>query len=123
MGLLGGLLGSGEVDLGALAEDLEALLVDGEDVEAGFAVDRDLFVFTSRRLVFVDRESLAGKKIEYRSIPYRSIHQFSVEATRKLDRGGELRLWLAGEARPFEYEFRKGTDLVGLQRTLARYVL
>ena len=93
------------------------------DIEAAFKIDRDLFVFTTRRLLFIDRESLTGKKIEYRSIPYRSIHQFSVETAGRFDRGAELRVWIAGEVRPFEYEFGKGTDIVGLQRMLARYVL
>lgn len=123
MGLLGGLLGGGDVDLEALAEELEAVLIDGEDVEAAFKIDRDMFVFTTKRLIFVDRESLSGKRVEYRSIPYRSIHQFSVETSGRFDRDAELRVWIAGEVRPFEYELRRGTDTVGLQRMLARYVL
>lgn len=123
MGLLGGLLGGGDVALDALAEELEPVLIDGEDVEAAFKSDRDLFVFTTKRLIFVDRESLSGRRVEYRSIPYRSIHQFSVETSGRFDRAADLRIWIAGEVRPFEYELRRGTDIVGLQRMLARYVL
>ncbi len=123
MGLLGDLLGSAKVDLGALEEELEALLVDGEDIEAAFKVGHDLFVFSSKRLVFIDHESLAGKRVEYHSIPYRSIRQFSVETSGTFDRDAELRVWVAGESRPLEYECRKGTDIIGIQRMLARYVL
>ena len=123
MGLLGGLLGGASVDLEALEEELEAVLLDGEEVEAAFKFSRDLFVFTTKRLIFVDRESLAGKRVEYRSIPYRSIHQFSVETSGRSDREAELSIWIAGEVRPFAYEFKRGADIVGLHRTLARYVL
>lgn len=33
---------------------------------------RDMFIFTNKRLVLVDKQGLTGKKVEYHSVPYRS---------------------------------------------------
>jgi hypothetical protein len=39
------------------------------------------------------------------------------------DRDAELKIWLAGVNYPVEKELKKGTDVVGVQKTLARHIL
>ncbi|MFP4394210.1 MAG: PH domain-containing protein [Anaerolineales bacterium] len=124
MGFLGGLLGNAsEIDAKALHKELAPLLIDNERIERAFRIIRDLFVFTDKRLILVDKQGLTGKKTAYHSIPYQSIRHFAVETAGRFDMDAEMRIWIADIPMPFEYEFKKGTDIIGVQKSLAQYVL
>lgn len=124
MGILSGLLGNAsEVNADKLEKEFKDILIDGEEIELAYKVIRDLFVFTSRRLVLVDKQGLTGKKVEYHTIPYKTITRFAVETSGHFDMDSELKLWLSGTRDPITKEFKKGADIVGVQRALARYIL
>lgn len=81
MGLLDGLLGhASKIDPSKIAEEFARVLAPGERVEHAYQLLRDYFVFTDRRLVLVDKQGITGSKVEYHSVPYRSITHFSVES-------------------------------------------
>ncbi|NLY78572.1 MAG: PH domain-containing protein, partial [Lysinibacillus sp.] len=74
MGLFDGLMGNAsEVDVGKVSEELKEILIPSEKVEHAYKVIRDMFVFTNKRLILVDKQGMTGKKVEYHSIPYHSI--------------------------------------------------
>lgn len=124
MGLFDGILGHGtQVDPEALARKLEGVLIDGERVELAYKVIRDFFVFTQRRLILVDVQGLTGSKVDYQSIPYRAIVRFSVETAGSFDLDSELKIWVSGSAAPIAKTLKKGTDVRGIQRSLAVGVL
>lgn len=124
MGLLDGLLGhAGEIKIEEVQKEFEGLLIEGEGVQLAFKLIRDLLVFTDKRLILVDRQGLSGKKVEYVSIPYRSITHFSVETAGHFDLESELKLWISGQSEPILREFKKGSNLRAVQMALARYVL
>jgi hypothetical protein len=119
-----GLFGNAsEVDVKGLQKDLDALLADGEQVVKAFKIIRDLFIFTDKRLILIDKQGLTGRKAEYHSIPYRSISHFSVETAGTFDMDADLKIYVASNPTPIEREFKRGTDLVGVQKTLAQYLL
>jgi hypothetical protein len=66
---------------------------------------------------------MTGKKVEYHSIPYRAITHFSVETAGHFDLDAELKIWVSGSDLPIEREFKKGSDISGVQKTLAKYIL
>lgn len=124
MGLLRGLMGhASEVDIEKVERDLEAILTPGEEVDRAYRVIRDLFVFTNKRLILIDKQGMTGKKTEYFSIPYRSITYFSVESSGHFDLDAELKIWVRGMATPIQKEFRKDKNIYDVQKTLARYIL
>ena len=124
MGIIDGLMGNaGELTPAAVKAELEPVLIEGETLARAFRVVRDLIVFTDRRMILVDKQGLTGKKIHYHSFPYRSITRFSAETAGTFDRDAELRIWVSGSDEPIKREFKKGTDIVGVQRMLARHVL
>ncbi len=124
MGILGGLIGNAaEIDAGKLAKEFEAILVEGEQIERAFRLVRDLFVFTNKRLVLVDKQGVTGKKVEYHSIPYKSITHFSVETAGRFEMDSELKIWLSGNRAPIEKEFKKRANIIGVQKTLAKHIL
>ena len=122
--MLDSILGNArEVDPKEVMSELQPLLIPDEKIERAFKLVRDLYVFTNLRLVLVDKQGLTGNKVEYHSIPYSKITHFSVETAGRFDRDAELKLWVSGSDRPIEKEFKKGADIVGVQRTLAYKVL
>ncbi|MCG3208343.1 MAG: hypothetical protein FOGNACKC_01946 [Anaerolineae bacterium] len=124
MGILDGLLGNAtEVDVNKLGQEYAALLVEGEQIERAFQLVRDMFLFTNKRFIMIDKQGMTGNKVEYHSIPYRAITHFAVETAGTFDRDAELKIWLSGMPAPIERQLKKGMDIIGVQKTLAQYVL
>jgi len=124
MGLLDGVLGNAsEVDPGKVQDEFQQILAPGEKVEHAYVLIRDYFVFTDKRLVFVNKQGLTGKKVEYHSIPYRAITHFSIETGGSFDLDAELKIWISGQALPFTQEFNKRLSIYTVQAVLASYVL
>ena len=75
--MIHGLFGNAsEVDVKDIQRDLDALLVEGEQIVRGFRIVRDLFVFTDKRLIMIDKQGMTGKKAKYHSIPYNLTLEF-----------------------------------------------
>jgi len=122
--MLQGLFGNAsEVDTRSLQKDLDAILVEGENLVRAYKIIRDLFVFTDKRLILIDKQGITGKKAEYHSIPYRSISHFSVETAGTFDMDAEMKIYISGNMNPIQREFRRGADLTGVQKTLAHFIL
>lgn len=123
MGLFNGLLGNAsEAGAKEVEKELELILIEGEQVYKAYKLVRDLIVFTDRRLILVDKQGVTGKKIEYHSIPYKSISHFSVETAGHFDLEAELKIWISGLQQPISKEFKKDNNIYDVQRTLAKYV-
>jgi len=125
MGLFSGLLGNaGEVKKEDLLKEYSNLLIEGESIEIGFKLIRDTFIFTSKRLILIDKQGLTGSKIEYKSISYKSISRFSVESTGTFDLDAELKIWVSSEQEPsIRKQFSKSVNVYDVQKMLATYVL
>ena len=123
MGLLGGLMGNAsEVDGDKLQKELAEVLVAGESVDSAYKGLRDTFVFTNKRLILIDRQGLTGKKVEYLSVPYKSMVSFAVETAGTFDMDSELKIWISGQG-VLQKTFSKGSNIVKVQQSLAKYVL
>lgn len=123
MGLLDMVLGNAtEVTQKEIDTLFQGVFFEGENVEKGFKVVRDIWLFTNYRLVILDIQGLTGKKKEYHSIPYKSIRQFSVETAGSFDDDCEMKLYVAGNTLPLSYEFKKGIDVISIQRKLAEHI-
>ena len=124
MGLINGLLSNAsEVKIDDIQNELGNLLATGEKIEKAYKLIRDYFVFTDKRLLMVDKQGVTGKKVEYHSIPYKSIIHFSVETAGHLDLDAELKIWLSGSQIPVQKTFNKSLNIYEVQSVLAGYVL
>lgn len=122
--MLSGLFGNAaEANQANVEQEISNILVPGEQVMQAYRLVRDLYVFTDKRLILIDKQGLTGSKVEYHSIPYRAITHFVVETAGRFDLDAELKIWISGTATPIEKEFRKGSNILDVQRTLAQYVL
>ncbi len=124
MGLLDGLIGNAsEVETSKLQAEFAQVLAPGERIEKAYQLIRDMFVFTDKRLIFVNRQGMTGRKVEYQSIPYRSITRFSIETAGAFELDAELKIWLTGHSEPIQIQFNKRLSIYAVQSVLAGYVL
>ncbi|AZQ09363.1 PH domain-containing protein [Shewanella khirikhana] len=124
MGFLNALMGNAsEVDLAELTAELSPIMGDNEELQLAYKIVRDMFVFTNKRLILIDKQGMTGKKVSYHSIPYKAIVHFEVETAGTFDMDAELKLWISGQHDPLVKELKRGTDVVGIQKTIARFIL
>jgi Bacterial PH domain len=124
MGLLDGVLGNAsKIDAAKIQAEFNQILAPGEKVEHAFQLIRDYYVFTDKRLVLVDKQGITGSKVEYHSIPYRSITHFCIETAGTFDLDAELKIWISGTQSPIQKQFNKRLSIYEVQSVLASYVL
>jgi hypothetical protein len=66
---------------------------------------------------------MTGSKVEYHSIPYKSITHFSIETAGTFDLEAELKIWISSTAVPIQKQFNKKLSIYEVQSVLAAYVL
>lgn len=125
MGLFSSLIGNaGAVSQDELNKQYSQLLCDGEEIELGFKLIRDMFIFTNKRLILVDKQGITGSKTEYKSITYKSISRFSIETAGTFDLDAELKIWVSSELQPsISKQFNKSVNVYDVQKVLAHHVL
>jgi hypothetical protein len=110
------------VDPSQAQQDYARLMGAGEQVQAAYQLVRDVILFTDRRLLLVDKQGITGKKVEYHSIPFRSITHFAVETAGTFDLDAELKIWVSGNSVPIQKTFTKGVDIYEVQAILTQFV-
>ena len=125
MGIFSSLLGNaGAVTQEDLLKKYGQLLTDSEEIELGFKLVRDTFIFTNKRLILVDVQGLTGSKTEYKTITYKSITRFSIETAGTFDLEAELKIWISSEVQPsIVKQFNKSVNVYDVQKVLAHHVL
>lgn len=121
MGFLNGMLGNAStLSNDDASKELEKILTNGEEIDVAFKLIRDLIVFTDKRLILVDKQGLTGKKVDYHSIPFKSISHFSVETAGHFDLDAELKIWISGAQLPaISKQFKKDISIYDVQKVLA----
>lgn len=104
-----------------IPNDVQSLLVPGEEAVAAYKTFRDSAIFTTKRLIVRDAQGLTGKKVEVYSLPYSSINMWSSENAGMLDTNAEMELWT--RVGHVKVNLRKGVDIRRLDSLIAHYVL
>lgn len=123
MGILSGLLGNAsKVDIADVEEEFSKVLAPNEKVEQAYKLVRDYLVFTDKRLVLVNKQGVTGSKIEFHSIPYKSVTHFSIETAGHLDLESELTIWISSTNDPVKKTFNKNSNVYEIQAVLASHI-
>lgn len=124
MGFLNGLMGNASAaDVKDLEKELSKIIGESEKIELAFKLIRDLIVFTDMRLILIDKQGLTGKKVEYLSVPYKSISRFSIETAGHFDLDAELKIWISSAELPaISKQFKKDSSIYDVQKAIASYV-
>lgn len=124
-GMFDAILGNASsIDPAHAAPEVDHILVPDEKINLAFKLVRDLIIFTNLRLLLIDKQGITGKKIEFHSIPYKSIIHFSVETAGTLDLDAELKIYVSGNPVPISKQFRKkGANIFEVQKALALKII
>lgn len=112
----------GQVPVTEVAEQLQPLLVEGEQLFAAYRGMRDYVAFTSKRIIAVNVQGISGKKKDFTSLPFSKVQAFSIETAGTFDLDAELELWFSGLGK-VGFEFKGKTDVAYLNKLVAHYVL
>jgi hypothetical protein len=125
MGIFSALIGNaGSVSQEELIKKYGKLLIDSEEIELGFKLIRDTYIFTNKRLILIEVQGITGSKTEYKSITYKSITRFSIETAGTFDLEAELKIWVSSETVPsIKKQFNKSVDVYEVQKVLAHHIL
>jgi hypothetical protein len=66
------------------------ILLNEERVNRAFKQGRDMYVYTTHRVIVVDVQGMRGKKVEYMSIPIEWCKCFEIETAGNMDRDAEV---------------------------------
>ena len=124
MGLFNAILGNAsEVNIQDVAKEFEPILIDGELIEKAYKLIKDMFIFTNKRLILVEKQ-LVGTKVDYMSIPYTNIIKFSKESAGILDLDAELKIWVKDLELPIKKQFGKGGNNINeVYKILSQHIL
>lgn len=124
MGLFNAIMGqASEVSVEKVQQEFAPMLIEGEIIEKAYKVIRDMFVFTNKRLILVDKQGITGSKVDYQSIPYFSIIKFSKESAGLMDLDAELKIWVRGDSNPIKKQFGKTHNINEIYRILSQRIL
>ncbi len=93
-----------------IPEHMEKMLAERETPLFAVKTIRDAAVFTDKRILIADKQGLTGKKIEYCTIPYKSIVAYAIETAGTFDLDAEIKLVLSGGI-SVELQFFKGKHM------------
>lgn len=97
-----------EVKYSEFEKDVAPMLTDKESVLATFKAGRDGVLFTTKRLITVDKEN--GRKTDFTSIPYSTIDIFAVETAGFADFDAELDIFIKGIGK-YCFEFDRSSSM------------
>ena len=102
--------------------DLEALLIEGEDVISTYKGVRDYVTFTTKRIISCNAQGMTGKKKDYTTLPYSKVQAFSVETAGNFDLDCELELYFSSIGK-VKFEFTGTSDIVAIGKLISQYIL
>ena len=125
MGILNRIIGNADkVSKEELQSKYQRLLIPEEEIELGFKLLRDTYIFTDKRLILVDKQGVTGSKREYLSLPYKSISRVSLETAGTFDLDAELKIFISSDKTPtVSKKFNKNIDIYEVQKFLMSKIL
>lgn len=115
---------SGILENSKVVDEYGRLFPEDEQVEVGFKLNEDTFIFTNKRLILIEVRKGDDSGTEYFFFPYSQISFFSVESNKSFDPKATLKIWIGGQQYPtVETEFNKYVDVYEVQKILAGHVI
>ncbi len=112
------------INLNDVREEVNGLLIVGEEIIAAFKTVRDQLVFTNERIIAIDVQGLTGKRKSFTSMPYSKVQFFAIQTPgfAELIPDSELVLTFSN-GYVATFEFKGGVDIGEIGRKISEYVL
>ena len=110
-----------ELDIEEMSDELAFILVAGEVIRRAYQLKDDVVVLTDKRILRTDKQGAKANRLEYSTIPYRSVHYFRKEITGRNE--SELIIYLTGIEEPLRLKFKHDNILSDAYQVLSKCVL
>ena len=113
------------INLADIRDEVNGLLIPGEDAIMAFKTIRDQLVFTNKRIISVDVQGLTGTRKSFSSMPYSKVQFFSIQTpsvAEILVPDSELFLMFANGFTA-KFEFKGNVNIGAIGRMISEFVL
>ena len=113
-----------KIDNSAINNNVQALLIDGEEIIGAYKTIRDQIVFTNKRIITIDVKGITGKRQELFTLPYSKIQYFGIQTVGfwELIPDAELMLVFSNDMRA-NFEFKGKSDIVAIGKMISEFTL
>ena len=112
------------ISVEAVRNEVNGLLIGGEEAVMAFQTVRDQVVFTNKRIISIDVQGITGKKKSYSSLPYSRIQYFSIQTPGFAELFPDSELFIMfSNTFTARFEFRGNVDIGLIGRMISEYVL
>ncbi len=98
----------------------EKFINEDETVISVYKLVRDIYVFTDKRIIYINKQGVTGSKVEYHSIFYKSISRYSIESSGTFDTDSELKVYVSTSL-VIDANFSSKVDIYEIGRIISKY--
>ena len=113
------------INLAEVRDEVNGLLIPGEEAVMAFRTVRDQLIFTNKRIISVDVQGLTGTRKSFSSLPYSKVQFFSIQTpsvAEILVPDSELFLMFANGFTA-KFEFKGNVNIGAIGRMISEFVL
>lgn len=108
----------------SVLNEVNGLLIAGEEVLYAFQTIRDQLVMTNKRIIAIDVQGFTGKRKSFATMPYSKIQYFSVQTAGFIEIFPDSELFIMfSNGFTAKFEFKGSVDIGAIGRMLSEYVL
>lgn len=112
------------INLAEVRDEVNGLLLEGEEMLCAFRTVRDQMIFTNKRIISVDVQGLTGKRKSFSSLPYSKIQFFTVQTPGFAEIVPDSELYLVfANGFTAKFEFKGNVDIGKIGRMISQFVL
>ena len=112
------------ISIEAVRDEVQGLLVQGEQMVYAFQTIRDQLVFTNKRIISIDVQGLTGKRKSFTTLPYSKIQFFSIQTPGFIEIFPDSELFLSfSNGFTAKFEFKGQVDIGLIGRLISDYVM
>lgn len=112
------------ISIDSVRNDVNGLLIDGEEIVMAFQTVRDQLLFTNKRIISIDVQGMTGKRKSYSSMPYSKIQYFSIQTPGFVELIPDSELFIMfSNTFTAKFEFKGNVDIGLIGRMISKYVL
>ncbi len=112
------------INVDLVREEVQGLLVEGEQMVYAFQTIRDQLVFTNKRIISIDVQGLTGRRKSFSTMPYSKIQFFSIQTPGFAEIFADSELFISfSNGYTAKFEFKGQVDIGLIGRLISDYVL
>ncbi|MCQ2412270.1 MAG: PH domain-containing protein [Sphaerochaetaceae bacterium] len=112
------------IDISDVRNDVNGLLIPGENIIAAFRTVRDQLVFTNKRIISVDIQGVTGKRKSFTTMPFSKIQYFTIQTPGFMELIPDSEIFIMfADGTTATFEIKGTVDIGKIGRSISEYVL